>query len=527
MNEMILLFFRLPFENKPYIILSINGNIRKGKDIIIPKTDVGITINLWDYLSNSDDNYNLPKKLFDLNLARRLLTGKSKDCFPHNNEPWNGISILGRNFADSKIFSSIKAIENNQYATFSEWESNLPNSWEILLIESIKKEYDILSLELKRNNLYDYFIKIEMSLLVSFAKSGCNGININYDLLNKRCLELDNIYYNTVRELEITHNFVVSDYKAIKFEDIKNFIKVPFDTKVNDKYLWDYIELHKNISTFLEQLYLENHVRRDLTELLRIKIGLSDKCKLQYDIIGTVSGRILVTRPGIQYLKRTSRDVFIPNPGHKFIYADYSQFEPGILAFLSEDKNLIHAYTQGDLYDNLAKKIGNSCSREIAKKMFLSYIYGMNIENIKKSIVNTYGESAEKSIEIFFNNFPKVLSWKKSIVENSFRDKKATGLTGYIRYFDENEEKYDIARLAPNHIIQATASGIFKNALVNYTNASKNGRLLVPMHDAVLIEVISEEYECEKKLIFQCMKQAFESLSNGMECKIHYDNFSG
>jgi DNA polymerase I-like protein with 3'-5' exonuclease and polymerase domains len=254
--------------------------------------------------------------------------------------------------------------------------------------------------------------------------------------------------------------------------------------------------------------------------------GISDRCKLQYDIIGTVSGRILITRPGIQYLKRTSRDIFVPHEGNQFIYADYSQFEPGIMAYLSDDPKLRKAYIEGDLYSNLALAISADCTRDIAKKMFLSYIYGMSIDNIKKSIIKIFGASAGSSIVPFLNEFPDVLKWKNSVVEKSFKDKIAVGLTGYIRHFSEDDHKSEIARWAPNHVIQSTASGVFKNALVRYLNTTKRGKMLIPMHDAILIEVESEIYEQEQENICACMIESFEAICPGIKCKVHFDNFS-
>jgi DNA polymerase I-like protein with 3'-5' exonuclease and polymerase domains len=225
-------------------------------------------------------------------------------------------------------------------------------------------------------------------------------------------------------------------------------------------------------------------------------------------------------------VKRTSRDIFEPHERNKFIYADYSQFEPGILACLSDDKNLRKAYVEGDLYSNLAKSIGTGCTRDIAKKMFLSYIYGMSIGNIQKNIIKNFGNSAGNSIESFLNEFPSVLEWKESVVENSFMDKMVVGLTKYIRRFSDDDYKSEIARWAPNHIIQSTASGIFKKALVKYLNTTKEGKILVPMHDAILIEVNSEIYEQEKKNIYTCMVESFETMCPGLKCKVHFDNFS-
>jgi hypothetical protein len=526
MIEMFIIFFQLPFEKSVYKITSINGKIRKGKNIALPITDISITINLWDYLSNLDKPYNLFNTLFDLNSARRLLEGKPKDSYQKNNEPWTGIKILGRSFDDNKLFGKIKSIEESKYSTFEEWEEKLPANWEIDLIKSFKKEYNNIVFELKKHSLYDNFINVEMRLLVGFIKASDRGIKLNEEKLAARCLELDRKYYQSVRELEIGYNYIVSDFRSVTFESIKEYVQDYDEADFSKKYIWDSIELHRNVNSFLDHLYIENYTKRDLSELLRMTTGISDRCKLQYDIIGTVSGRISITRPGIQYLKRTSRDIFVPHEGNQFIYADYSQFEPGILAYLSEDLNLRKAYIGGDLYSNLASAIGAGCTRDIAKKMFLSYIYGMNINNIKKNIIKIFGESAGGSIESFLNEFPKVLKWKKSVVEKSFMDKMVTGLTGYIRFFSEEDHKREIARWAPNHVIQSTASGIFKNALVKYLNTTSGGRILVPMHDAILIEIESEQYEKEKKNIYACMVESFETICPGIKCKVHFDNFS-
>jgi hypothetical protein len=149
MTEMFIIYFQLPFEKSIYKIISINEEIRKGKDITLPIADVGIVINIWDYLSNLDKPYNMPNVLFDLNSARRLIKGKPKSSFQKNNEPWTGIKILGRSFDDNKLFGKIKSIEESKYSTFEEWEEKLPHNWEVDLMTSFKKEYNNIISELK------------------------------------------------------------------------------------------------------------------------------------------------------------------------------------------------------------------------------------------------------------------------------------------------------------------------------------------------------------------------------------------
>jgi hypothetical protein len=366
-----------------------------------------------------------------------------------------------------------------------------------------------------------------MKIYLNFIKSGNIGLEYNTQMVDEKCLELDNIYYSAVRRLEIEYGYFVSDHKSkLSYRDIEPFISCGFSGEsFSKKYFWDSVEIFRSIDPFLNALYDEYYAKHDISELLRIKVSISNKCKLQYDIIGTVSGRILVTRPGIQYLKRATRGIFIPSHGKLFIYADYAQFEPGILAFLSNDQELKNAYNSGDVYNSICRAIGNECTRDLAKQLFLSYIYGMNIENIKKNIILRFGKIAATSVEKMLKKYSDVEKWKMKVCRESIYNRHAIGLTGYIRNFSDSDKANDIIRWAPNHIIQSTAAGIFKKALSYYLDSAHYGRMLVPMHDAILIEVNEEYEDCEKTTILHCMKESFESLCPGIICNIRFDRF--
>ena len=74
-------------------------------------------------------------------------------------------------------------------------------------------------------------------------------------------------------------------------------------------------------------------------------------------------------------------------------------------------------------------------------------------------------------------------------------------------------------------MIQSTASGIFKEALVTYLNSNGKGRLLVPMHDAILLEVEANREKEEKKLIKDCMMNAFNKYCPKIKCNVRFENF--
>lgn len=413
MTEVILICFRLPFEKKVFKILYNANSITYGTDFIIPHVDCLITINLNDYI-NDISFAELPRTFFDINTARKLLEGKPKGSFNNGREPWKGISVIARSFSDPSLFGKIKAIEDNKYGSFHDWENDLPSEWLRNLYEAIIKEYRLLVYSLQQTEQFDSFINCEMPLLKAFISSSLEGLLFSRELINHKCLELDRIYFESVRELEFKNKYFVNDYHSIdNIDEISHFIPDINTDVFSKKYFWDSIEQYRAISPFLDNLYKERHVKKDLSELLRMSTSISNFCKLQYDIIGTVSGRILITKPGIQYLKRSTRDIFIPSAGKKFIYADYSQFEPGILASLSGDTALITDYNKGDIYTAIKDTIGNNCTRDIAKQLFLSFIYGMSIENIKKNITLRFAKHNDTDIEKFFQKYTKVEEWKK------------------------------------------------------------------------------------------------------------------
>ena len=279
-------------------------------------------------------------------------------------------------------------------------------------------------------------------------------------------------------------------------------------------------------SEFLKSLLIEHRNGWDLSELLRISSALSGSCKIDYDVFGTVTGRILLRRPGIQYVKRTTRDIFSPRNGYEFVYADYAQFEPGILASFSGDSKLIALYNAGDIYSGLAKEIGGDCTRKIAKEVFLSFIYGMSRDNIRYRISRRFNDGASAATDAFFDQFSLVEGWKKTVIEDTKKSAMIKGRFWYIRRVSEEDTDRDIERWAPNHIIQSTASGIFKNALCSLVSELKQCRLLVPMHDAILLECPTREVPKVQKEVERIMIESFQKTCKGVNVRISFEAFS-
>ncbi|MFH2108721.1 MAG: DNA polymerase [Chrysiogenia bacterium] len=527
MIEKYAIFFLLPFEHKVLCVYEINSVIRVALNHKLQPNQEVVCISFDDYLHCIKNTNNLPKKVFDINIAMRILCGEPASKYNNENAPWKGISCLGKHINDNVVFAALKSIEKGKYGNYKDWIKNLPIGWEHLLINALKCEHQRLIAELKKEGVFEQFVKVEMELKCVFAKTGIRGIEINTDKLNSKYCELDIEYFKAVKILEIQYGFNVDSQPGkLSFKDIKNYVTEFSSEDFSKKYFWETIEFMQESSEFLKNLLIEYRNRRDLAELERISSSISQNCRIEYDIFGTVSGRILLTRPGIQYLKRTSRDIFIPTEGFEFIYADYAQFEPGILASFSGDNKLMDLYNSGDVYTGLANEIGGACSRKIAKELFLSFIYGMTKDNIRRKIVNKFGDLAGNSADSFFNQFDLVNKWKTEIINAAKINKIVKGPFSYLRRVSSDDTDNDIEHWAPNHFIQSTASGIFKKALCKIATQLKECKMLVPMHDAILLECPVTQTNETRKQIENIMIDCFQETCTGIKVRISFEPFA-
>lgn len=264
--------------------------------------------------------------------------------------------------------------------------------------------------------------------------------------------------------------------------------------------------------------------------IIRQATGADDRVHPVFQVFGTVTGRVMVSDPYLQQLRRSYRKLIVADPGQRLIYLDYSQFEPGILASLCGDKNLISAYNEGDLYIALSNRIfGRADQRPLSKRMFLAFCYGMTADRIAGLVTsNSEQQNAYRdAVEQFFGVFPGLSEFRvksqlelastgnvQSPVGNSRHRTRTGALTS-------KEQRW-----ALNHPVQSTASLIFKEALVNL--AAKFGRdsIILPVHDAVLMQFdANEKFESQVNCAEQIMTAAFRRRCPDIEPRMSVGSF--
>lgn len=240
----------------------------------------------------------------------------------------------------------------------------------------------------------------------------------------------------------------------------------------------------------------------------------------------TNTGRLSSAEPNLQNIPvrtpegRKLRSVVMPK-NDIFVSADYSQIELRVLADISKDENLKKAFlNEKDIHTSTAQYIFDVEDvtpemRRAAKAVNFGLIYGKGAFSLAKDLKITRKE-ASRYIERYLGQYPNVKQYMSDVVENATNDGYTVTEYGRRRYFPELQAKgmqrAAGERAALNSPIQGTAADIIKIAMINVYNALKNGnfksKLVLQIHDELIVDCIKEEEEKVKELLKEEMEKA-------------------
>jgi DNA polymerase I-like protein with 3'-5' exonuclease and polymerase domains len=249
--------------------------------------------------------------------------------------------------------------------------------------------------------------------------------------------------------------------------------------------------------------------------------------------MGTVTGRILVSEPFLQQLRRRFRGVVEADSGKILIYLDYRQFEPGIMADLSGDPQFIEAYNSADLYSSLSQAVfEDEDHRSLCKRVFLSFCYGMPRSGLAtlllgKSPENGERETLEAKLQQFFDRYPGLEKLRSDLQHRLRQDGFVASLWGNRRYrlasgvLTPEERRWSLSQR-----IQGTAALIFKEALVDIADTLGPECIVLPMHDAILLQFPSSNAVESKAMAANIMAAKFQTRCPAITPKISDEPFA-
>src|SRR6185295_18674240 len=223
---------------------------------------------------------------------------------------------------------------------------------------------------------------------------------------------------------------------------------------------------------------------------------------------------------------RRFRRAFVPAEGHELLVADYNQIELRVIAHLAEDPGLIEAFTTGqDIHTTTAARVFGIDPADVdvekrSKAKMVSYglAYGMESYGLGQRL-GIPTEEAAVILDAYFVAFPNVKAYmERTVVEARMRGYTET-LFGRRRPIPElSNSNFRIRqageRQAMNAGIQGLAADIFKVALVRVDDALVEAgvasRLVLQVHDEVLVEVPEAERDEVGPLVIDLMRHAAE-----------------
>ena len=312
---------------------------------------------------------------------------------------------------------------------------------------------------------------------------------------------------------------------------------------------------YSTAADILEKLAPEHPIVKDILEyrqLAKLKSTYADGLAAVIEPDGrihstfnqtiTATGRISSTEPNLQNipvrmeLGRLIRKVFVPEDGYVFLDADYSQIELRVLAHMSGDETLIQAYREAqDIHRLTASQVFHvpfeevtSLQRRNAKAVNFGIVYGISSFGLSQDLSITRKEAAEY-IEKYFETYPKIKSFLDGLVAEGKEKGYVTTMFGRRRPIPELKsgnfmQRSFGERVAMNSPIQGTAADIIKIAMNRvYKRIRQEGlksRLVLQVHDELLIETKKDELEIVSRILEEEMKGA-ANLSVELEVDMH------
>jgi DNA polymerase-1 len=245
---------------------------------------------------------------------------------------------------------------------------------------------------------------------------------------------------------------------------------------------------------------------------------------------GAATGRLSSSDPNLQNIPIRSdegkaiREAFVPEPGWRFLSADYSQIELRLLAHLSGDEGLREAFVSGeDIHRATAARVFKVPPAEVtpllrsrAKAINFGVIYGMGPQRLARDTKTTL-EEARTFIEDYFRTYPGVRAFLDRTVDDARRTGYVTTLLGRRRHLPELSSadpriRNQAENVAMNNPLQGTAADMIKLAMIRIDARLREERLrsrmLVQIHDELLFEAPPEEADALVALVREEMTAA-------------------
>ncbi|WP_409302114.1 DNA polymerase I [Peribacillus sp. SCS-155] len=393
---------------------------------------------------------------------------------------------------------------------------------------------------LEENEQYHLLTELEMPLAIILAGMEIQGIKVDVDRLKEMGVELTSRIRSIEEKIHTLagEEFNINSPKqlgVILFEKLK----LPAAKKTKTGY--------STSADVLEKLEHQHEIVREILHYRQLgklqstyiegllKVVHSDTCKVhtRFNQALTQTGRLSSTDPNLQNIPirleegRKIRQAFIPSEKDWIIFAaDYSQIELRVLAHIANDAGLIEAFRDDmDIHTKTAMDVFHVSQEEVtsnmrrhAKAVNFGIVYGISDYGLSQSLGITRKE-AGNFIDQYLKSFPGVKEYMSESIQEAKQKGYSTTLLQRRRYIPEiTSRNFNVRsfaeRTAMNTPIQGSAADIIKLAMINMSERLKEekmqARLLLQVHDELILEAPKDELEILMKIVPEEMERAIE-----------------
>lgn len=398
--------------------------------------------------------------------------------------------------------------------------------------------YDALYEKLSNLNLLDLYKNVELPLVYVLYNMEKIGIKVDRKYLSKYDEKLDKKIDALSKDIKSLagRDFNINSPLQLK-EVLFNDLKLTYDMKKGEKLSTsvEVLEKLKDKHPIIEKIMEYRTISKLSSTYAKGLVPFiddDDRIHTNFNQTETATGRLSSDNPNLQNipirteLGKELRKVFIASNDNLFIDADYSQIELRLLAIISNDEKLIKAYTKGnDVHTITASEVFNvpidkitTELRRRAKAVNFGIIYGMSSFGLSEDLhIDT--KEARDYINKYFETYEKVKIYLDNVVKTAEIDGFTKTLYGRIRPIKEFKSnvptiKAFAKRVAMNSPIQGSASDIMKMAMIKVDKELEGNklesRILLQVHDEILIETNEKEFDKVKTILNKCMKEQFD-----------------
>ena len=403
---------------------------------------------------------------------------------------------------------------------------------------NVEELADILYSKLVRLSLDGLFFDMEMPLLLILRKMENEGIMIDKSVLSSYAEELKEKCDSTEKEVYAYcgHPFNLNSPKQLQ-EVLFVERDLPTGKKTHSGFSTDSEVLEELAATTKDPvpgLILQYRALSKLlnTYVLTLPLLADSQNRIHTTFLqtGTSTGRLSSKNPNLQNIPirteegRRIRSAFTATGGNILLSADYAQIELAVLAHLSQDPELCKAFAEGsDVHRETAALIFNQfpdfvtpAQRRIAKTINFGVIYGMSAFRLARDL-GISRTDAQNFIKTYFERYKGVTSFIETTLEKARTEGFVSTMGGHIRKIAEINSSNKVVRqaaerMAVNSVIQGSAAEIVKLAMISIdaelSKQNMKSKLILQVHDEVILEVPEDELEKASALVKECMINA-------------------